>query len=105
MGGLNAENLLVGRVHDDGNLLRGTTSRGKQFCARQVDRNDRIRKPNTPLFKKLEETNAFDFFRKIENGHHQFWHRVVKVEDDLGSEHLGYQARNNEEIRHIVNVD
>src|SRR5260221_85357 len=96
---------LIGRVHDHGYLLGRTTSSRKHFLAGFVDSKIRVGKADAPSFQLLEEPNPTATFRKPENGNHQLRHRIVKIEDDLGTQKLRYQGAEHQDVRHVVDMD
>ena len=102
---LKHEDLVVGGIHDNANLLRAAAARDEQLLAREIDGERQIRQLDAPLLEPLERPHPQAVSIKVENRHHQFGHRIVEVENHLGSECLGDQRAQDEDVGHVVHVD
>src|SRR5262249_5310760 len=102
--GAEGENLDVWSIHHHGKLVVPAASGGKDSLAREVYRRNGVGAGDTPFFDSFHHPYAQTALSQVVDCPHEFWHRVVEIENDLRSHQLGYQRTHDQNIRHVMDV-
>src|SRR5262249_13022289 len=77
----------------------------KDLLAGEIDGEHRVGEGNAPSLEMLEQANGGARGFEAKNGHHELGHWVMKIQDDLGAEEFGNSGAEDQEVRHVVDVD
>src|ERR1700736_6495755 len=99
------EKPFVRAVHDHANLVGWTGSAQKELADRLICRQDGIGKSDAPSFEYFEKSDWVALLRKPEDSHHQLRHRIMKIEDHLSAKEFWDQRAEDQDVRHVVNMN
>ena len=103
--GLEAEDLVIGRIDYDFDLIRMTTARRVDLLACEIHGQHEIRQVDTPLLQSLQHEHAEAVFRQLEDRLHELGHGIMQVQNDLCAEEFWDNRTENENVRHVMHMD